>query len=647
MSHPQPAASALRASTPSPEPTADTTALRIQLLGSFWVSVGLRLIADAAWRRRKAASLVKLLALAPEHRLHREQVIEALWPELEPEAALNNLHRILHVARRVLEPELAPAAPSRYLGLQGDRLVLCPAAPLWTDVAAFADAATAARRTQDPAAYQTALDVYTGDLLPEDRYEDWVAGPREEFRERYLSLLVELAQVHEARGAYPAAIETLQRVVAAEPIHEDAHAGLMRLYALTGQRQQALRQYQRLRAALERDLGVEPAAASQALYQDIVAGRLPAAPLRTSDRAIPTETTSQAAPPTNLPSAVTRFIGRRQELADLKDLLGTTRLLTLTGAGGSGKTRLALELAASVLPAYPDGVWLIELAALTDPDLLPQTVAATLEVREQPGQPLLTTLLTALKARRLLLVLDNCEHLVEACAHLAASLLRACPHLRLLATSREALGMAGETTWRVPSLALPDPAHRPPLDRLPQYDAVRLFLDRAQASRPGFALTPGNAAAVVQLCARLDGIPLALELAAVRVKVLPVEQLAAHLDDSLALLSGGNRTALPRHQTLRAAIDWSYDLLAEPEQVLLRRLAVFAGGFTLEAAEAVYTDAVPDSALSTQHSALSTRSAGPPGRQIAGRREGAGRAGTLPVPGAGTPVCGRAPAGRR
>jgi predicted ATPase/class 3 adenylate cyclase len=294
----------------------------------------------------------------------------------------------------------------------------------------------------------------------------------------------------------------------------------------------------------------------------------------------------------NLPRQLTTFIGREPQMAEVKQLLATTSLLTLTGSGGCGKTRLALQVAAELLEEYADGVWLVELAALADPALLPQTVAAALGLREEPNRPLTATLVDYLRPKSLLLVLDNCEHLLTACAQLADTLLRAAPHLRVLASSREGLGIAGELTYRVPSLSLPDPRSLPPVERLAEYEAVSLFLDRARFSRPGFSLTPQNAAAVAQICQRLDGIPLAIELAAARVRALPVEQIAARLDDRFRLLTGGSRTALPRQQTLRALIDWSYNLLSEGEQTLLRRLSVFSGGWTLGGAEAVGAGAV-------------------------------------------------------
>jgi non-specific serine/threonine protein kinase len=281
--------------------------------------------------------------------------------------------------------------------------------------------------------------------------------------------------------------------------------------------------------------------------------------------------------------------------------------LTVTGAGGCGKTRLALQVATQLQNAetFADGVWLVELASLADPALVPQTVAAAFGVHERPhggdSRSLVETLVETLRARSLLLLLDNCEHLIETCAQLVEALLRACPQLRILATSREALGIAGETTWLAPSLALP--SSQTPPTQIHEVEAVRLFVERASSALPTFQLTAHNVLLVAQICRQLDGIPLAIELAAARVKVLSVEQLAFRLagalDERFRLLSGGSRT-IGRHQTLRAAIDWSFELLSEEERILFRRLAVFAGGFTLEAAESVCSAARPALALPNQ-----------------------------------------------
>lgn len=289
----------------------------------------------------------------------------------------------------------------------------------------------------------------------------------------------------------------------------------------------------------------------------------------------------------NLPIQPTSFIGREQELKDIRRLLGKTHLLTLIGAGGSGKTRLALQFAADAIDEFDKGAWFVELAPITDPALVPVAALNALDLREVAGREPLDVLSDYLGTKIIFLVLDNCEHLVEACAQLAAHLLTHCPNVQILATSREALGIPGEVLYRVPTLALPDPKHLPALASLSQYDAVRLFIERAAAVQPDFSITNANAPAVAQICYRLDGIPLALELAAARIKLFSPEQIAARLDDRFRLLTSGSRTAVPRQQTLRAAIDWSYSLLSEPERILFRRLAVFAGGWTFEAAETV------------------------------------------------------------
>jgi len=291
----------------------------------------------------------------------------------------------------------------------------------------------------------------------------------------------------------------------------------------------------------------------------------------------------------NLPIQLTKFIGRQREIEQIKNLLAQTRLLTLLGPGGTGKTRLGLQTVADLIEQFADGIWVIELAPLTDPDLIPDRVAASLNVQEQQGRPILETLTNYLRHKELLLLLDNVEHLVRESAEFAEHLLTNCPAIKILVTGREALFIGGETTLQIPSLSLPNKEELTP-DRIANSEAIQLFLARAQAVRPDFTITPDNALALVEVVRRLDGIPLALELAAARLRMMSVQQIAERLHDRFRLLTGGRRTALPRQQTLQALIDWSWNLLDEQEHILLRRLSVFSGGWTLEAAQAVASD---------------------------------------------------------
>jgi predicted ATPase/DNA-binding SARP family transcriptional activator len=570
---------------PAPPPAAlSVGVLRVQTLGGFAVWRGETLIPSAAWTSQRAASLFKCLLSAPGQCLRREQVIELLWPETEPTAGKANLRTTIHLLRQVLDD---PGATATHLWTQGAALTLAPGGgdthpdDAWLDASAFTRAARAALAGRDSAACRAALARYTGDYLPDEPYADWAAVPREALRRQYLDLLLHQAALAAGEGGLEEAEDCLSRVLALDPGHEEAAATLMALFASSGRRDAALRVYQALAAALEEELGVPPSAEVAALRARLLAHEAP-------PMTAPVPALYSGRPRlTNLPIAATTFVGRGWDMAEVGAVLAQARMVTLTGPGGCGKTRLALEVAGMLLDEYADGVWLVELAALSLAALVPQAVRLALGVTEQPGLGSLATLLTFLQPRRLLLILDNCEHLIGACADLAAALLGGCPNLRLLTTSREALGVAGERIYLVPPFAVPDMDHLPPLERLGAYEAVQLFLERARARRPGSTLTETNAASVVEICARLDGLPLAIELAAARVGTLPIESIAARLDHRFLILTGGPRTVLPRQQTLRATLDWSYHLLAPDEQMLLARLAVFAGGCTLTGATAV------------------------------------------------------------
>jgi non-specific serine/threonine protein kinase len=296
-----------------------------------------------------------------------------------------------------------------------------------------------------------------------------------------------------------------------------------------------------------------------------------------------------ARPKHNLPYQLTSFVGREQEVAQLEELVPANRLVTLTGAGGAGKTRLAIEVTCRLADRFADGVWLVELAAFSDPGLVPQAVARALALTEQPARPVLETLSDHLRSKRLMLVLDNAEHLLEACVQFVHLVLRRSPGVAILVTSRERLGIAGELTYRVPSLTVPGPRDNVAPDTLLAYEGVRLFVERARLLRPDFSVTADNAAALASVCDRLDGMPLAIELVAPRLRSMSVDELSQRLDQRFALLTDGSRAALPRHRTLQSTIDWSYDLLGDVEQAMLLRVSVFAGGWTVEAAESVCT----------------------------------------------------------
>ncbi len=456
------------------------------------------------------------------------------------------------------------------------------------DVEKFELEAAKLNDRSDPADYATVLAFYPGDLLPKDLYEEWTIPQREALRRVYHNLLLNLARLYETQLDYPAQMRILQQIIAADPSNEEAHAGLVHLFALSGQRQKALRQYQLLREVLQTELGAEPSpgyhhpvrrypgrAVSPAAEPDLP-GRLPLF--------------SEEKKSTNLPVQLTSFIGREKEIDEVSGLCQKQRLVTLNGSGGTGKTRLALQVAAEIQGNFPDGAWMVHLASLTDPYTIPQNIAAALGLQEGSIPDYRTLLIHFLREKKLLLVLDNCEHLLDTCARLVNDLLEACPKLTIITTSREALGIAGETAYRVPSLSLPDLNHLPPVEEFSQIEAVRLFTERASAVSSGFTLSSDDLPHVARVCCRLDGIPLALELAAARVGVFSIAQIAALLDDRFRLLTGGSRTALPRQRTLRASMDWSYSLLCDSERALLQHLSVFNGGCTLESIEAVCAD---------------------------------------------------------
>lgn len=578
-----------------------TNLLQVHLLGRFLVSYGGRPTPSSTWRRRNAAAIVKVLALATGRRLHREQLIDAIWPDLDPDSAANSLRVGLHHARRGLEAAGAP--PNTALVRDGDAILLGYPSETWVDVDAFADGVIRAWQSSDPAVVARAIALYGGDLLPDDPYEDWAASRRESLRTSYLALLTRQAGLHEERRDFARAIAAYERVLAAEPLDEGAHVSLMRLYAAIGHRELSLRQYARLSELLDKELGSTPDRVVRDLANAIREARLPVPALQAS----PTPSAGlEIVFSARLPAAMDALVGRQRELAEVERLLTNTRLLTLTGPGGVGKTRLAQECARLLSGRFPDGVAFIDLAPLNDPAHVLPTVARALSVEEIGNRPVAEVLGETIHDRHALLVLDNLEQVVAA-AEPIRSLLEQCPNLAVLATSRVRLRVRGEREYQVHPLSLPDPVDRQRAASLAETaasPAVELFLRRAQAARPSFSLTEENAATVAAICRKLDGLPLALELAAARARVLDPEQLLRRLNQPLDALGTTGPDVPARQRTLRDTIDWSYRLLRSDEQTLLRRLSVFVGGFTLESAETLA--AVPEAAAGDALDSLAT-----------------------------------------
>lgn len=533
-----------------------------------------------ALRSRREQWLLTLLVLRQDRDTARDWLATTLWPDNDEQQALFYLRKSLSNLRQALG-----AGAARLLSPTPRTLRLDMAGAI-ADTIAFDSALKRSSASPDAAALQEAIALYRGPLLP-DCQEEWAAVERNQREQAYLGALEALAAYLQAQGEPAAAVHWLRLLIAADPYRESAYESLMRALADCGDLAAVTVVYQELRARLRQDLNASPSPETEAVYRQLNKQERPAPTLPPAP---------QPAAPTlrHLPVPLSDLIGRDREIAEGVNWLKLRRLVTLLGTGGIGKTRLAIATAEAALPQFEQGVWFVDLAALTDAALVPQAVAKALGIPEQRTRPIIETLTEALAERSLLLVLDNCEHLPEACAELAQTLLLSSPKLHILATSRQALNVMGEQVYQVPTLPVPplEPLHdTDKLEKDPhflmEYEAVRLFVDRALRVNSTFRLNNRNAAAVLQICHHLDGIPLAIEMAAARLRSLSMGEINTRLADRFRLLTSGNRGALPRHQTLRAAVDWSYDLLTEQERTLLCRLSVFAGGWTGEAAESV------------------------------------------------------------
>lgn len=573
----------------SPRNRSDAASFEMRLFGPFDVRVNGAPMGRL--RSRKGNWLLALLALRGGGEVARSFLAGTLWPESGESQSLASLRQSLADLRSALHHEAwrlsSPTQQTLRLEIDGIDL----------DVARFDSQID----SDDPATLSHAIDLYRGPLL-EGCTEEWAFLERERREQRYLAALEKQARHALSAGKPSSAIEPLQRAVLTDPFRESAQRSLMEALAACGDFGAAILNYRELRLRLRQELNVDPSPETVALIDRLrqdarkrmnepaAAPNADCVHLRLS---VEENTWDEALPAENartfryrVPRPLAPIIGRRRELDELAAAVRSSRLVTITGTGGVGKTRISIELADENQDAFPDGVYFVDLSTVMTGGVV-QAIAAAMELSEEAGRTLQASLASAIGSRRMMLILDNCEHLFDESARLAQSLLAHSANLCLVATSRQPLGIVGEITRPLASLAAPESQMHIEPDEAIKFDAVRLFVDRAEASLPAFRLTAENSACVSEICRRLDGIPLALELAAARIRLLSPAQIAARLHDRFRLLTGGNRVALPRQQTLRALIDWSYDLLSEDEQKLLESLSIFVGGWNLEAAEAV------------------------------------------------------------
>ena len=542
--------------------------LEVRLLGKFDVSHDGKTIAVTS---RPAQSLFAYLILSAGTAHRREKLAGMLWPDSLEETARDNLRHALWRVRKALPSEYT----GEYLLTDDISITFNASAEYWLDAAVLEKLSENAAADE----FMAVLAEYQGELLP-GFYDEWVMLEREHLNSIFEHHMARLMSLLQDEKRWQEILDWGERWIKLGQKPEPAYRALMSAHAAKGDMSKVVAMYERCVKSMK-EFGIEPSKQTKELYENLKSGRETPRTEPVSKRTVVKEVSS------NIPVPLTSFIGREKELKEIARLLSSSRLVTLTGSGGVGKTRLAIQTANDSINKSKNGVFWVGLVGLSDENLIPQEIAQSLNLREVPNIPLIEVLKTYLKSKDLLLVIDNCEHLIRACALYVEQLLAACPKLRILATSIEALGLFNETIWQVPSLPLPETHMSLSLKELQGFASIRLFGERASIAKKGFALDERNASSIAQICQRLDGIPLAIELAAARIKMLSVNEIAARLDDRFSLLTSGSRTAIPRHQTLRATIDWSYDLLTESEQILLCRLSVFASGFTLEAAEAI------------------------------------------------------------
>ncbi|HEV2759512.1 MAG TPA: BTAD domain-containing putative transcriptional regulator, partial [Acidimicrobiales bacterium] len=561
------------------------TAVEVRLLGRLTIDVdGTR--ADDARLGDLGRKAFAYLVLERRRPVPRDERADVLWGEGLPATWTAALRGVLSRVRSTLAdaglagPDVLHSQVGCYqLQLPADVLVDVERVES-TLASARVDVAVAPDRARQAAA--EVVDLAGMQFLPGAGGE-WVEGRQAALAALRLRALELLAEAASAVGDSAGAVDAAEQAIALAPLQESAHQRLMIAHAGAGNRAAALRAYEDCRRVLADELGVSPSPETYELYLRLL-------------RDEPLATAGPPATVTNLPPERTSFVGREDEIDHLRVLLGSARLVTLTGPGGVGKSRLAVRVAGTLLDDHRDGVFLMELAGMADPALVAQQVLSVLGLPEAPPSTATGAVARHLADRSILLVMDNCEHLVDACAALADAVLRTASPVTILATSREPLGVPGETTWPVPPLAPPVAGDDADLDTLLRNDAAQLFVDRAHNAAPDLDVRAA-AADIARICTRLEGIPLAIELAAARTKVLSPAQIAGRLDDHLGLLVGGPRMAPGRHQTLRAAIDWSFEALSAPQRTVFARLSVFAGGWSLEAAQAVCDDASPDDVL--------------------------------------------------